>query len=327
MFVLTDGRAMDDNRILIKQFLGKTGRIDLQIRLVAGENGLNREITVGDMNRPGLTLAGFYEFFAYDRIQIFGLGESAFMRQLTREQKEESYSKFFTFDVLCCVFTHDVTPDEIFLKYAEEKNVPVLITKKSTTRFVSSLAHLMDEVFSPSVTMHGTLVDVFGVGVLLIGDSGVGKSECALELIERGHRFVADDVVVIRQIDESLLMGSGSLILKHHMEIRGLGIINIKDIFGIRSVRNRKRIELVVSLESWDNEKEYDRLGLEEMGYTILDLEVAYITVPVRPGRNIPIIVETAALNQKLKKMGIFSARDLDENIQKWIRTEKSKDG
>jgi len=165
-------------------------------------------------------------------------------------------------------------------------------------------------------------VDIYGIGMLLLGKSGVGKSETALELIERGHRLVADDMVEVKKIDESLLMGSGSEIIRHHMEIRGLGIINARDVFGIRSIRNRKRIEMVALLEEWKEDGEYDRLGIDEKRYTILDLEVPFITVPVRPGRNIPVIIETAALNQRLKKMGVFSARELDNRIQNWMRTE-----
>ncbi|HPI90684.1 MAG TPA: HPr(Ser) kinase/phosphatase [Spirochaetota bacterium] len=314
-------------KIRISEFLKNTGRVDLELRLITGKGGLVREIESVDINRPGLTLAGFYDFFAYDRIQIFGLGEAAYMRQLPPHEKKRVYEKFFSYDVLCCIFTHNEEPDQLFIELAESKNVPVLVTTRSTTRFVSIFTHLIDEVFSPSVTLHGTLVAVYGIGILILGKSGVGKSECALELIERGHRLVADDMVEIKKVDETLLMGSGSPILKHHMEIRGLGIINVRDIFGIGSVRNRKRIELVVLLEEWDSSKEYDRLGMEEMMYNILDLEVPFLTIPVRPGRNIPIIMETAALNQRLKKMGVFSARELDDKIQDWIRSEKITNG
>ena len=184
------------------------------------------------------------------------------------------------------------------------------------------LTHIVEATFAESVTIHGTLVDVFGIGILLIGKSGVGKSETALELIERGHRLIADDLVEVKKIDESLLMGNGSELIRHHMEIRGIGILNVRDIFGIRSVRNRKRIELVAELQEWDANTHYDRLGIEEQVYTILDIEVPYIIVPVRPGRNIPIIIETASLNQRLKKIGVFSAQELDKKIQEWIVRE-----
>ena len=312
-----------DKVFRVRDLLGETGRIELKLRVVAGEDGLNREIRVSDINRPGLTLAGFYDFFAYDRIQIFGLGETAYMRQLAEDQRDETYDRFFSYDVKCCIFTHGEEPDGLFIKRANLKNVPLLVTDRDTTRFSSLLTLYLDQIFSPSITMHGTFVDVYGVGVLLLGNSGVGKSECALELIERSHRLVADDMVVISKIDESLLMGTGSPILKHHMEIRGIGIINVQEIFGIRSVRNRKRIELVVMLEEWDNTKEYDRLGFLDERYAILEIDVPFVTIPVRPGRNIPIIVETAALNHRLKKLDIHSARELDENIRDLLKSSQ----
>jgi HPr kinase/phosphorylase len=314
-------------KITVRYFIEGEGRIDLQLRLIAGEGGLDKEIKFGEINRPGLALAGFFDYFAYDRIQIFGQGETAYMSQISYEEKLRRYSEFFSYDVLCCIFTHEFIPDKLFLEFAEKKNVPVFLSKRSTTRFITLFVHIIDELFAECVTLHATLVDVFGVGVLLTGKSGVGKSETALELIERGHRLVADDMVIVKKIDESLLMGTGSEILKHHIEIRGIGIVNVREIFGIRSVRNRKRIEMVVLLEEWDSTKEYDRLGLDEKTYNILDIEVPYITVPVRPGRNIPVIVETAALNQRLKKVGVNSARELDEKIKRLIMSEGQNNG
>ncbi|MCX8123747.1 MAG: HPr(Ser) kinase/phosphatase [Spirochaetes bacterium] len=311
-------------QLRIRDILENTQKIDLQLILIAGREGLDKAITAIEINRPGLTLAGFFDYFAYDRIQIFGLGETAYIKQLSRERREEIYSKFFSYGIVCCVYTHNEYPDEVFIEYAQRYKVPTFVTQHPTTRFISLLTHIVEAAFAESVTIHGTLVDVFGIGILLIGKSGVGKSEAALELIERGHRLVADDMVEIKKIDESLLMGSGSELIRHHMEIRGIGILNVRDIFGIRSVRNRKRIELVAELQEWDPTTHYDRLGIEEQVYTILDIEVPYIVVPVRPGRNIPIIIETAALNQRLKKMGIFSAQELDRKIQEWIARENN---
>ncbi len=313
---------MKKKQIRIKDLVEYSGKIDLQLMLVAGSSGLNKEISVGEINRPGLSLAGFFDFFAYDRIQIFGLGETAFLKNADRERRGEIYSEYFSYDVLCCVFTHEEYPDELFTEFAQKNNVPVFVTRHKTTRFISLLNHVIENSFAPAASIHGTLVDVFGLGVLLLGKSGVGKSECALELVERGQRLVADDVVEVTKIDESLIMGNGSEVIRHHMEIRGLGIINVKDIFGIRSVRNRKRIELVCTLEEWDPDTHYDRLGIDESSYTILDIDLPYLVIPVRPGRNIPIIIETAALNERLKKMGIFSARELDMKIQEWMQKE-----
>lgn len=316
---------MKEKRLFIKDLFKSKGSVNLHLKLIAGEDGLSKEIQVGDVNRPGLSLAGFFDFFAYERIQVFGLGETAFMKKLTEERKIEIFEKFFSYDVLCCVFTHDEYPDQLFINLASKRNIPTFVTKFSTTRFVSLWTHTVEEIFSPSTTIHGTLVDVFGIGVLLIGKSSIGKSECALELIERGHRLVADDLVEIQKTDETFLLGTSSEVITHHMEIRGLGIINVRDIYGIASVRNRKRIELVVMLEEWDESNAYDRLGIDEKKYTILDIDLPFTTVPVRSGRNIPIIIETAALNQKLKKMGTYSAKELDLKIQSWTSKDMPK--
>lgn len=313
------------SKVKARYFIEGQGRIDLQLRLIAGEKGLDQEISNGEMNRPGLALAGFFDLFAHNRIQIFGQGEVAFMERMPPDQKEKIYSEFFSYSIFCCIFTHDYRPDDLFLELAEKAGIPIFTTKWGTTRFITLLVHVTDEVFAETQTLHATLVDVFGIGVLLMGKSGVGKSETGLELVERGHRLVADDMVIVRKVDESLLMGSGAELLKHHIEVRGIGIINVREIFGIRSVRSRKRIELAVTLEEWESGKEYDRLGLDDNTYAIMNIDVPFITIPVRPGRNIPVIIETAALNQRLKKMGIHSARELDEKIKKWIITEGKK--
>lgn len=314
---------MNKKKLIIKDLIEKRGKIDLQLSLVAGRDGLGREIKIGDVNRPGLSLTGFFDYFAYERLQVFGLGETAFTSQLPDMKKMEVYEKFFSYDVSCCVFTNDKQPDDFFIKMADTRNIPTFVTKYPTTRFISLWTHAVEEIFSPSISTHGTLVDVFGVGVMLLGKSGVGKSECALELIEKGHRLVADDIVEIHRIDDLFLFGTNSEIISHHMEIRGLGIINVRDIYGIGSIRNRKRIELAIILEEWDESREYDRLGIDEKKHTFLDIDIPVITVPVRPGRNIPIIVETAALNHRLKKMGIYSAKELDHKIRDWTRKEK----
>jgi HPr kinase/phosphorylase len=307
-------------KIFVRNIIENTDT-DLRLHLLAGEAGIDREIPEAEINRPGLSLSGFFDFFAFDRIQIFGKGETAYLRSMDRDRERALYEKFFSYKVLCCIFTHSETPSELFLDFANANGVPVMVTDHPTTRFVSIITHMVALSHAPTAAIHGTLVDVFGLGVLLLGKSGVGKSETALELIERGHRLVADDIVEIKKIDDSLIMGSGSNLIKHHIEIRGLGILNIRDIYGIRSVRNRKRIELVTSLEDWDETKTYDRLGIDERRYNILDVEVPHIIVPVRPGRNIPVIVETAALNLRLKKMGVNSAKELDQKLQDWMKS------
>lgn len=310
--------------VRIRDIIENTEKVDLQLYLVAGSEGLDKSITAVEINRPGLTLSGFFDYFAYDRIQIFGLGETAYIKTLSRERRGDIYGKFFSYNINCCVYTHNEYPDEIFTDFAAKHHVPTFVTRYPTTRFISLLTHVIDRAFDESITIHGTLVDVFGIGIMLMGKSGVGKSETALELVERGHRLIADDLVEIKKIDESMLMGSSSDLIRHHMEIRGIGILNVRDIFGIRSVRNRKRIELVAELQEWVADNHYDRLGLEEQVHSILDIDVPYIVVPVRPGRNIPVIIETAALNQRLKKMGVFSAHELDRRIKEWIARENN---
>ena len=303
--------------IHVRIFLDTSHAVDPKTRLVAGEPGLSKEVKMSEINRPGLALAGFYNFFAYDRVQIFGLGESAYMKLLSYEQREAMYKEFFSYDILCCIFTHNEMPDDLFCRMADEKGVPVLVTERGTTNFVSLLSHLLYDLLAPIKTVHATLVDVYGIGVMLMGKSGIGKSECALELLERGHKLVGDDMIEIKKVDDVLLIGNCIDTLKHYMEIRGLGIINVRDIFGIRSVSERKRIELVALLEEWDEKKEYDRLGLDEKIYTILDIKLPIITVPVKPGRNVPVIIETAALNHHLKKLGVHSAWQLDDSLKK----------
>lgn len=308
--------------IYINDLLGYTGELDLRLTLIAGQAGLDKKIPESDVNRPGLSIAGFFDFFAYDRIQIFGKGETAYLHKIGKDEQQLFFDKFFSYDILCCVFTHSDEPPKEFIDLANKKNVPVFISECRTTRFISLITHIIEDTHAPVATIHGTLVDVSGLGVLLLGKSGVGKSETALELIERGHRLVADDIVEMKRIQDTILIGSGSSLIRHHLEIRGLGILNVKDIYGISSVRNKKRIELVVSMEIWNENKNYDRLGIDDDHYTILDIDLPHVTIPVRPGRNIPVLVETAALNQRLKKMGVFSARELDKKIQDWMNME-----
>jgi len=305
--------------VYVRILLDTSQGVNPYIRLVAGESGLSKEIKKSEINRPGLALVGFYDFFAYDRIQIFGLGEATYAKQLPYELREIVYKEFFSYNVLCCVFTHNEMPDELFCKMADEKGVSVFVTERGTTNFVSILAHLLYNLLAPMKTVHATFVDVYGIGVMLMGESGVGKSECALELLERGHKLVGDDMIEIKKVDDVLLIGSCTDTLKHYMEIRGIGIINVRDIFGIRSVCEKKRIELIAFLEEWKSGKEYDRLGLDENVYTILDVKLPLITVPVKPGRNVPVIIEAAALNQNLKKLGINSAWQLDDNLKKFM--------
>ena len=298
----------------------------LNLRCIGGRKGLARDIQIPDLNRPGLALSGFYDSFAYQRIQIFGRGENAYLRKLREENKTETISKMLTYQIPCCIFTHNLTPDKNFFEFAEKFGCAILQTDLPTTEFTARLMRVLSNIFAPMVSMHGVLVEVFGIGILLLGDSGVGKSETALELIERGHRLVADDVVEIRCMNGNFLMGAGAnKIIGHHMEIRGLGIINVTHLFGVGAIRDKKQIQMVVKLEEWDVNKVYDRIGTDDKTMDVLGVQVTMLEIPVKPGRNIPIIIETAAMNERLKKMGYYSAREFNHNILKWLESENAR--
>ncbi len=297
----------------------------LNLKCIGGRPGLIREIAVTEINRPGLELGGFYENFAHQRIQIFGRGENAFLQKLAKEKRRAEMEKLFEFPIPCCVFTHSLEPTADFFDIAEKAGCPILQTDLSSSEFTMRILRVLSTIFAPKQTVHGVLVEVFGIGVLLEGDSGVGKSESALSLIERGHRLVADDSVEIRRVSGNILIGSGAQVVSHHMEIRGLGIINITHLFGVGAIRDRKQIQLVVQLEYWDPKKNYDRIGAEENTIDILGVHVPCVVIPIKPGRNIPVIIETAARNERLKKMGYYSAREFNKNVMNWLETESTR--
>jgi HPr kinase/phosphorylase len=297
----------------------------LNLKCIAGRGGLVRELKVPEINRPGLELSGFYDNFAWQRIQIFGRGETAYLVRLERESKRDTLEQFFGSDIPCCVFTHQQQPTRDFVELAEGSGCPVLQTDLASSEFTTRVIRVLSNIFAPKQSIHGVLVEVFGIGVLILGDSGVGKSEAALALIERNHRLVADDLVEIRRIGGNILMGTGSGVSSHHMEIRGLGIINITHLFGVGAIRDKKQIQVAVKLEEWDAAKSYDRIGAEENFIDILGVQVPYLLIPVKPGRNIPILIETAAMNERLKKMGYYSAKEFSRNVMKWLETESAR--
>ncbi len=296
---------------------------DLKLVLVTGEEGLTNRINNAEINRPGLSLTGFFDFFAHDRIQIFGKGEWAYLNSLKFDELAEITEKFFQFHLNCIIYTHGNDPQSQFVEMATKKGIPLFVTPISTHRFITLISQILDRALAPRTMRHGVLIEVFGIGTLLTGRSGVGKSETALELIERGHRLVADDMVEIRRLSESYLIGSCSDLLRHHMEIRGLGILNIKDLFGVGSVRDHKLIELIINLREWEEEGDYERTGIEQSTEEILGVSVPLIEIPVKPGRNIPIIVETAAMNQRLRKMGKNSAKEFSNKLTNYIQQSK----
>jgi HPr kinase/phosphorylase len=298
----------------------------LNLRCLGGRRGLTREINIPDLNRPMGAIMGFYEDFAFQRIQLFGRGEVSFLRRLEKKGETETIREMFSHSIPCCIFTHNLLPHREFSEIAEAAQCPVLQTDLGTADFSARLMRILSEIFAPRQTVHGVLVEVYGLGILIVGDSGVGKSETALELIKHGHRLVADDVVDIHCVNGNILMGAGeNKIIGHHMEIRGLGIINITHLFGVGAIRDRKEIQLVVALEEWDSAKTYDRLGTEDQSMEILGVSVPKLDIPVKPGRNIPIIIETAAMNERLKSMGYNAAKEFNRNILKWIESDTAR--
>lgn len=303
-----------------------TGQDALHLKCIGGRKGLTRAITTMDANRPGLALSGFFDAFVFDRIQVFGRGEFLYLKKLGDEGRTDTVERLFAFGIPCCIFTYEQRPDDMFLAIAERVGCPILLSDLETAEFVRRLVRVLSNVFAPKKTMHGVMLEVYGIGILLMGHSGVGKSECALELVERGQRLVADDTVEIRCVNGNTLLGRGSnTLISHHMEIRGLGIINVAQMYGIGAIREQKELQLVIVLEEWDANKYYDRLGTEHKTMDILGVKVPVLEIPIKPGRNVPIIVESAAMNERLKSMGYNSAREFNQNILKWIETGEAQ--
>jgi HPr kinase/phosphorylase len=298
----------------------------LNLKCIGGRNGLAREISTPDINRPGLALSGFFDSFAHERLQIFGRGETAYLRKLEKDNSDETIRKMFSNLIPCCIFTYSLFPVKPFTEIAERAQCPLLQTDLPSSEFSARITRILSGIFAPRQTTHGVLVEVYGLGILILGDSGVGKSETALELIMHNHRLVADDVVELHCVNGNILMGTGAnKIIAHHMEIRGIGIINITHLFGVGAIRERKEIQLVVKLTEWDSKKNYDRIGLEEQHMEFLGVNIPMLEIPVKPGRNIPVIIETAAMNERLKKMGYNTAREFNQNILKWLESDTAR--
>lgn len=284
------------------------------------------KITQPDINRPALQMAGYFEHFDTTRLQVIGFVEYTYMEGLPEERKNEIYSRLLSREIPAFVFCRELQPDPLFLKTAVENNVPLLMTKKSTSAFMAEIIRWLNVKLAPCISVHGVLVDVYGEGVLITGESGIGKSEAALELIKRGHRLVTDDVVEIRKVSDETLIGTAPDITKHFIELRGIGIVDVKTLFGVSSVRDTQNIDLVIRLEEWDKDKEYDRLGLEEEYTEYLGNKVVCHNIPIRPGRNLAIICESAAVNHRQKKMGYNAAQELYTRVQKSLAKRREEE-
>ena len=273
-------------------------------------------VTVADVNRPALQLHGFYEHFEPSRIQVIGNVESAYLAKKTDEEKTESFAKLFSYEIPCVIFCRGEKPAEVLFQEANKAKIPILGTDRATSEFMSALIYSLNKDFAPYTTIHGVLVDVYGEGLLITGESGIGKSEAALELIRRGHRLVSDDVVEIRRPNNERLYGRAPSITQYLIELRGIGIIDVKSLYGVEAVKDEQRIDLVIKLEDWTKEKEYDRLGMTDEYMNILGIDVTCHSLPIRPGRNLAIICETAAVNHRQKKMGYNAAEELYKRVQ-----------
>ena len=283
-------------------------------------------VTLPDINRPALQLAGYFEHFEATRLQIIGFVEYTYMEGLSKKRKAEVYEKLLSYPIPGIVFCRELKPDEIFLKKAIEKGIPLLMAKQTTSNFTAEIMRWLNVQLAPCISVHGVLVDVFGEGLLITGESGIGKSEAALELIKRGHRLVTDDVVEIRKVSEDTLVGRAPDITKHFIELRGIGIIDVKMLFGVSSVKETQSIDLVIHLEDWDKDKEYDRLGLQEEYTEYLGNKVVCHNLPIRPGRNLAIICESAAVNHRQKKMGYNAAQELYARVQNSLNKNRDED-
>ncbi|QZY56001.1 HPr(Ser) kinase/phosphatase [Crassaminicella profunda] len=290
---------------------------DLKLEVLHRPEKEEINITVADINRPGLQLAGFYEYFAYERIQVVGKVEWTYYDSVCSEVRKKRSEKLFSHPVPCLVMARDLEVHNECLEAAKKFNRPLLRTKVNTTKFITQLTNYLEDKLAPVITRHGVLVDVYGIGIFLTGESGIGKSETALELIKRGHRLVADDAVQIKKKDNNTLEGSAPELTKHFMELRGIGILDIQHLYGVGAVRDNKMIELVIEMENWKQGKAYDRLGMDEEFMEILDVDVYKITIPIKPGRNLAMIIEAAARNHRQKRMGYNAAEILNDRLMK----------
>jgi HPr kinase/phosphorylase len=298
--------------------------IGLPLELLSGRGGLNRQISSPHIQKTGLALAGFHEYLRPARVLVFGESEMSYLEGLDHDARVTMLSAMFAHEIPCVLITGGGQAPPDLLSASDTHRVPVLRTTVATPIAIAKIGSLLDDALAVREVMHGVLMDILGLGVLIVGESGIGKSECALDLIVRGHRLVADDTVEVRRRGETGVLGTCPELTRHHMEVRGLGVINIRDLFGVASTRASKRIELVVQLERWDPEREYDRLGLEENVFELFDVKIPLIRMPVAPGRNLAILVEVAARNQLLKSRGLNAARDLATRLEQQLRAAEA---
>lgn len=293
-----------------------------QMEIISGEPGLKRTIEVADLCRPGLEMAGYFEYHPGDRVQILGKTELAFFERLPDADRKDRMKRLCLDETPCIVITRGLDVPMELVEASDANGTAVLRSNVNTTMLAGQITDFLEHKLAPSTTIHGVLVDVYGIGMLISGSSGIGKSETALELVKRGHRLIADDAVEIRQTAENVLIGNAPELIKHLLEIRGVGIINVMTLFGAGAVRNNTKINLVIKLETWQQDKQYDRLGLDEETTRIIETDVPLVTIPVRPGRNLAVIIEVAAMNYRLKRMGFNAALQFTNKLTETINED-----
>lgn len=305
---------MQYDLVTVQQFYASKAS-ELGLKLLAGADGLKRIIHEPTVNRPGLVLAGFTRYFAHKRLQVVGNAEAFFLRSLSGDDRQKRYAEFFSYRIPGVVFSRNLNPDRQFLKAAEESDTPIFKCPLITMKFINVATLALEMMFAPRGTELGSMVDIVGVGVIVRGESGIGKSECVLALIERGYSLVSDDVTKVSLVDGREVIGTSAELTRNHMEVRGIGIINVAAMFGVKSIRHEKRVDLIVTLRPWDEVPDVDRLGMEAEHVQILGMNIPHITIPVRPGRDIARLVEVAAFQTKLKLSGYNAAKELNDRL------------
>lgn len=312
--VLLRGNKMQREVVTVQKFFTEH-QVALGMKLIAGASGLGRPIREPTVNRPGLALGGFTRYFAFRRIQVIGSAESSFLKTLSAEDRQARYAKLFSYRIPCLVLCRGINPDKILLRAAEQAHLPVFKSPLITMKFINQATLALENIFAPRGMELGSMVDILGIGVIIKGESGIGKSECVLALLERGYSLVSDDVTRVTLEDGADIIGTSPELTRDHMEVRGIGIINVQQMFGVKSIRSQKKVDLIVSLKPWDEVKDVDRLGLEQQFVKILGMEVPHMIIPVSPGRDVARLVEVAAFYTKMRLLGMNPAQDLNEQL------------
>ncbi|MBI5809451.1 MAG: HPr kinase/phosphorylase [Ignavibacteriales bacterium] len=319
-----DEKNITKKESITVEFFYQNVKDRFDIKLINENVSLDKLIYEQNLHRPGLPLAGFMELFSSTRIQVFGNTEMKYLNNLSSEERKKACERIFKYNIPCVIITNGNLPLEEMIEMAEKYSIPIFSSKFETTKIAYLISDFLEDQFSPRLSLHGSFVDVYGVGMLFVGKSGIGKSEVALDLVERGHRLVADDVVIFTKKGEGILIGSGTDLVKHFMEVRGIGIIDIQSMFGVRAIRYQKRLEIIIELEIWDENFEYTRTGLDDKFINVMGIDIPYVKLPILPGKNITVISEIISLNYLLKHYGYDSAKVLQQKLIDKIRQKQS---